>query len=423
MTIQTACLIETLHALGAKVRWCSCNIFSTQDHAAAAIVAAKTGVVFAWKGETCEEYWNLTLKCLTWENGEGPDMIVDDGGDASILLIEGLAAEKKFAETGKLTPPVRGESEDEYYLYVTINKCLENDKQCFTKLTKNLKGVSEETTTGVARLYKLEQEGKLLCPFINVNDSVTKSKFDNIYGCKHSLIDGIYRATDVMVSGKKVLIAGYGDVGKGCAQAMKGAGSRVYVSEIDPICALQACMEGFEVVRLEDVVDKMDIFITATGNRDIIMASDMSKMKHNAIVGNIGHFDNEIDLNGLQAYPGIKRINIKPQVDQFEFQDGHAIILLAEGRLLNLGCATGHPSFVMSASFTNQTLAQLEIWENKDKGTYGNKVYKLPKVLDEKVARLHLGAFDAKLTLMKEHQSKYIGIDVQGPYKKEDYKY
>ena len=331
MTIQTACLIETLHALGAKVRWCSCNIFSTQDHAAAAIVAAKTATVFAWKGESCEEYWKLTLNCLTWENGEGPDMIVDDGGDATILLIEGLAAEKKFAETGKLKEPVRGESEDEYFLYVTINKCLEKDKHAFTKLTKNLKGVSEETTTGVARLYKLEKEGKLLCPFINVNDSVTKAKFDNIYGCKHSLIDGIYRATDVMVSGKKVLIHGYGDVGKGCAQAMKGAGSRVYIAEIDPICALQACMEGFEVVRMEDVIDKMDIFITATGNRDIIMAKDMSKMKHNAIVGNIGHFDNEIDLNGLMNYPGIKRINIKPQVDQFEFQDGHAIILLAEG--------------------------------------------------------------------------------------------
>ncbi len=331
MTIQTACLIETLHALGAKIRWCSCNIFSTQDQAAAAIVEAKTAEVFAWKGETCEEYWQLTADCLTWEDGKGPEMIVDDGGDATILLIEGLKHEKQFKETGKLVEPTRGESEDEYYLYVTINNILKKDKDAFTKLTADLKGVSEETTTGVARLYKLEAEGKLICPFINVNDSVTKSKFDNIYGCKHSLVDGINRATDVMIAGKKVLICGYGDVGKGCAQSMRGAGARVYISEIDPICALQACMEGFEVVTVDDVIDKMDIFVTATGNKSILTALQMSKMKNDAIVGNIGHFDNEIDLHGLINFPGCKRINIKPQVDKFTFEHGRSIILLAEG--------------------------------------------------------------------------------------------
>ena len=330
MTIQTACLIETLHALGAKVRWCSCNIFSTQDHAAAAIVEAKTADVFAWKGETLEEYWELTNSCLNW-GGEGPDLIVDDGGDATLYLIYGKEAEKKLKETGELVEPVRGISEDEYWLFKTIVKYLKQDKDYFSNLTKNLKGVSEETTTGVARLYKLEKEGRLICPFINVNDSVTKSKFDNIYGCQHSLIDGLNRATDVMISGKKVLICGFGDVGKGCAKAMKGAGARVYITEIDPICALQACMEGIEVVRLLDVVDQMDIFITATGNKDIIKVADMAKMKNNAIVGNIGHFDNEIETEGLKASPNVTRINIKPQVDKFTWEDGHSIILLAEG--------------------------------------------------------------------------------------------
>lgn len=350
-------------------------------------------------------------------------MIVDDGGDATIFLIEGLAAEKTLEASGTLRDPVKGESEDEYYLHVTIKKCLEKDKNYFSKLTADLKGVSEETTTGVARLYKLEEEGKLICPFINVNDSVTKSKFDNIYGCKHSLIDGINRATDVMIAGKKVLICGFGDVGKGCAQSMRGAGARVYVTEIDPICALQACMEGYEVVTVDEVLSKMDIFITATGNKGIITAEHMSKMKNDAIVGNIGHFDNEIDLNGLLKFPGIKRINIKPQVDKFTFEDGHSIVLLAEGRLLNLGCATGHPSFVMSASFTNQTIAQIELWENKTHKKYENKVYKLPKVLDEKVARLHLAHFDAHLTVMSTEQVNYVGIPQEGPFKKDDYRY
>ena len=331
VTIQTACLVETLGALGAKLRWCSCNIFSTQDQAAAALVEAKSAEVFAWKGETCEEYWDLTDSCLNW-GGEGPDLIVDDGGDATIYLIYGLETEKKFKETGQLVEPERNAyCEDEYWLLKTIKKNVEKDKNYFSNLTKNLKGVSEETTTGVARLYRLEKEGKLLCPFINVNDSVTKSKFDNIYGCKHSLVDGINRATDVMISGKKVLICGYGDVGKGCAQSMRGSGARVYVTEIDPICALQACMEGYEVVRIEDVIDKMDIFITATGNRDIIKADHMAKMKNNAIVGNIGHFDNEIETEKLKTLPNITRTNIKPQVDKFTWDDGHSIILLAEG--------------------------------------------------------------------------------------------
>jgi adenosylhomocysteinase len=331
MTIQTAVLIETLTTLGAQVRWCSCNIFSTQDHAASAIAEAKTAVVFAWKGETLEEYWKLTIDCLEWGNGEGPDQIVDDGGDATIICIEGLAAEKKFLVTNELVEPARGGSEDEFWLYQTINDCLRKDKNYFSKLTKNLKGVSEETTTGVARLYKLAQENKLLCPAINVNDSVTKSKFDNIYGCKHSLVDGLNRATDVMICGKKVLVCGFGDVGKGCAQAMRGSGARVYITEVDPICALQACMEGYEVVRIEDVLSSIDIYVTATGNKRIITLDHMSKMKNNAIVGNIGHFDNEIETDNLKSNPDITRINIKPQVDKFTFKDGHSIILLAEG--------------------------------------------------------------------------------------------
>lgn len=333
MTIQTGVLIETLQQLGASVRWCSCNIFSTQDHAAAAIAEAGSGVVFAWKGETLEEYWNLTINCLTWENGEGPDQIVDDGGDATIICIEGLAAEKAYSVTKELPEPSRELSEDEYELRRTINRCILKDPQFFSKLTKNLTGISEETTTGVARLYKLENEGKLQCPCFNVNDSVTKTKFDNIYGCKHSLVDGLNRATDVMISGKKVLICGFGDVGKGSAQAMRGSGARVYISECDPICALQACMEGFEVVRVNDVLEQMDIYITATGNKRIITVDHMRKMKNNAIVGNIGHFDNEIETEFLKKDPTIKRINIKPQVDKFTFEDGHSIILLAEGTI------------------------------------------------------------------------------------------
>ena len=420
MTIQTACLIETLHALGARVRWCSCNIFSTQDHAAAAIAKADTAKVFAWKGETIEEYWKLTKDCLTWEDGKGPELIVDDGGDATLFMIEGLITEKKLANGEEVKLPERSTlSEDEYYLYKTIYDSLQEDKEYFSKLTKDLRGISEETTTGVARLYKLMDQNKLICPCINVNDSVTKSKFDNIYGCKHSLIDGINRATDVMIAGKKVLIAGFGDVGKGCAQAMRGAGARVYVSEVDPICALQACMEGYEVVTLEEFVSKGDIFVTATGNKNIIMAEHMAKMKNNAIVGNIGHFDNEVDFEGLKKYPGVTRINIKPQVDKFTFEDNHSVIILAEGRLLNLGCATGHPSLVMSASFTNQTLAQLELWDNINTKKYENKVYKLPKILDEKVARLHLKTFSANLTILDADQADYIGVEVEGPYKKE----
>lgn len=424
MTIQTAGLIETLHCLGARVRWCSCNIFSTQDEAAAAIVKAGTATVFAWKGETLEEYWNLTKQCLTWEDGKGPELIVDDGGDATIFLIEGLALEKRLANGEELVPPVRGESDDEYYLYLTIHKSLQEDKTFFSKLTKDLKGISEETTTGVARLYKLHEQNKLICPTINVNDSVTKSKFDNVYGCKHSVIDGLNRATDVMIAGKKVLICGFGDVGKGCAQAMRGAGARVFITEVDPICALQACMEGYEVVTMEEIVHKIDIFISATGNKDIIRLEHMVKMKNNAIVSNIGHFDNEIEYEPLKKHAGIVRTTIKPQVDKFTFQeDGHSIIILAEGRLMNLGCATGHPSLVMSASFTNQTLAQLELWENVQTNKYTVGVHNLPKVLDERVARLHLPAFNAHLTVLKEDQAKYIDVPVEGPFKKTEYKY
>lgn len=379
-----------------------------------------------------EEYWNLTVDCLTWEDGKGPELIVDDGGDATLLCIYGLEKEREFEKTGVLVDPIReSQSEDEYYLFKTINDCLKKDNKFFSKLTKDLRGVSEETTTGVARLYKLQAEEKLFFPCINVNDSVTKSKFDNIYGCKHSLVDGINRATDVMIAGKKVLVFGYGDVGKGCCQSMVGSGARVYVAEVDPICALQACMEGYEVVRIEDVIGEIDIFITATGNKDIIKAEHMAKMKNNAIVGNIGHFDNEIEYDALKKWPGVKRTNIKPQVDKFTFETGNSVIILAEGkffyfisgRLLNLGCATGHPSFVMSTSFANQTLAQLELWENVTTNKYNNAVYKLPRILDEKVARLHLTHFDAKLTILHQEQADYIGVNVEGPYKKEDYRY
>lgn len=424
MTIQTAVLIETLKACGAdSIRWCSCNIFSTQDHAASAIAKANTATVFAWKGETLREYWECTVNALTFPDGEGPSLIVDDGGDATLFLLEGLKCEKTFEKTNELPHPESVHSDDERELYQLIKECLQKDNKVFTKLTKHLKGVSEETTTGVMRLYQLEAKGQLKFPAINVNDSVTKSKFDNIYGCRHSLPDGIMRATDVMIAGKKVLICGYGDVGKGCASAMKGCGARVYVTEIDPICALQATMEGYQVVRLQSVLSEMDIIVTSTGNRSVVMVEDMAKMKNNAIVGNIGHFDNEIDMAGLKNYPGIQHMNIKPQVDKWTFPDGHSVIILAEGRLLNLGCATGHPSFVMSNSFTNQVMAQIELWTYKDSQKYENKVYKLSKELDEKVARLHLKALGAELTILSQDQADYIGVTINGPYKKEDYRY
>merc|ERR1711966_186835 len=388
MTIQTGVLIETLQQLGADVRWVSCNIFSTQDHAAAAIVRAGTANIFAWKGETLEEYWWCTDKALTWPDGEGMDQIVDDGGDATLLLHEGKKFEAVFAKNGSLPDPASTDNAEFKCVLSTIAGSIKKDKTRFTRMVDRMVGVSEETTTGVHRLIQMADKGELMFPAINVNDCVTKSKFDNVYGCRHSLPDGIMRATDVMLAGKKVVICGFGDVGKGCAQAMRAQGARTVVSEIDPICALQACMEGYPVVTLDEVVSSVDVIITTTGNVGIIMVDDMVKMKNNCIVGNIGHFDNEIDMAGLEGYAGVKRINIKPQVDRFVFQDGHGVIILASGRLLNLGCATGHPSFVMSCSFTNQALAQLELWKEKDSDKYENKVYVLPKNLDEKVARL-----------------------------------
>jgi len=425
MTIQTAVLIETLKALGAEVRWCSCNIFSTQDHAAAAIARDGSAAVFAWKGETLEEYWECTLNAITWpvdEKGDGCDLIVDDGGDLTLLIHEGVKAEKIYAETGVLPDPDSTDNAEFKIVLALIARELPKNPTKYTKCAARCVGVSEETTTGVHRLYVMSQKNELLFPAINVNDSVTKSKFDNLYGCKHSLPDGLCRATDVMIAGKRVVICGYGDVGKGCAQAMKAAGAIVYVTEVDPICALQAAMEGFSVVRLNSVVGTADIFITTTGNKDIIMATDMAKMKNNAIVGNIGHFDNEIDM--LNLMKATKRENIKPQVDRFIFEDGHAVIILAEGRLLNLGCATGHPSFVMSSSFTNQTLAQIELWVNKGTGKYeANKVYILPKHLDEKVARLHLGSLGVELTELSKDQADYIGVPVTGPFKPAHYRY
>jgi len=423
MTIQTAVLIETLEKLGATVRWCSCNIFSTQDHAAAAIAKAGTANVFAWKGESLEEYWWCTMQALTWPGASGPTIIVDDGGDATLLIHEGVKAEKEFAATGKKPDPATSDHAEFKYILTCIRDQLEKDPQFWTKMAAELKGVSEETTTGVHRLYDMEKAGSLLVPCINVNDCVTKSKFDNVYGCRHSLPDGIMRATDVMLSGKKVLICGYGDVGKGCAQAMRAQGARTVVSEIDPICALQACMEGYPVVTLEEVLSTIDVVITTTGNVGIILVEHMAKMKNNCIVGNIGHFDNEIDMAGLEKYPGIKRNNIKPQVDRWVFPDGHGIIVLAEGRLLNLGCATGHPSFVMSCSFTNQALAQIELWKERDTKKYENKVYLLPKELDEKVARLHLAHLDAHLTSMRPDQIKYMGVKPEGPFKPAAYRY
>mmetsp|Transcript_20452 Transcript_20452/g.69486 ORF Transcript_20452/g.69486 Transcript_20452/m.69486 type:complete len:499 (-) Transcript_20452:321-1817(-) len=426
MTIQTAVLIETLKALGAEVRWCSCNIFSTQDHAAAAIARDGSAAVFAWKGESLEEYWECTLNAVVWPEadgaGHGPDIIVDDGGDMTLLIHEGFKAENAYAADGTLPDPNSTDNEEFKIVLGLIRRELPKDPQRWHRMAERCMGVSEETTTGVHRLYQMEKNGELLFPAINVNDSVTKSKFDNLYGCKHSLPDGIYRATDVMLAGKRAVVCGYGDVGKGSAQALKAAGAVVYVTEIDPICALQAAMEGFRVVRLETMVAEADVFITTTGNKGIIRLEHMQAMKNNAIVGNIGHFDNEIEMAELMA--ATERTNIKPQVDRFVFPDGHGVIVLAEGRLLNLGCATGHPSFVMSNSFTNQTLAQLELWKERQSGKYERgHVYVLPKELDEKVARLHLDALGVELTEMSSEQSEYVGIPVGGPYKPAHYRY
>ena len=413
MTIQTAVLIETLVELGADVRWASCNIFSTQDHAAAAI--AEKGIpVFAWKGETLKEYWWCTERALDFGNGLGPNVIVDDGGDATMMIHLGYQAEENAALLEK-----QSEAEDEIQLMLALKNILKSDPERWHRISKDIVGVSEETTTGVHRLYQMKEEGSLLFPAINVNDSVTKSKFDNLYGCRESLADGIKRATDVMVAGKVVVVAGYGDVGKGCANSMRGYGARVIVTEIDPICALQAAMEGYEVTTMDDAVKEGNIFVTTTGNKDIITANHMAQMKDQAIVCNIGHFDNEIQVSKLEAWPGIKKLNIKPQVDKFIYEDGKAIYLLAEGRLVNLGCATGHPSFVMSNSFTNQTLAQIELFTKK----YDTDVYRLPKHLDEEVARLHLEQIGVKLTKLSKDQADYIGVPVNGPYKPEHYRY
>ncbi|MCX7709714.1 MAG: adenosylhomocysteinase [Clostridia bacterium] len=415
MTIQTAVLIETLVALGANVRWASCNIFSTQDHAAAAI--AKAGVpVFAWKGETLEEYWWCTEQMLTFPGGLGPQLIVDDGGDATLLIHRGYKAEDDAS--------ILDEPTDNHELQIInalLKESLKKDSQRWHKVVKEWKGVSEETTTGVHRLYQMVERGELLVPAINVNDSVTKSKFDNLYGCRESLVDGIKRATDVMIAGKVAVVCGYGDVGKGSAQSLQGLGARVIVTEVDPICALQAAMAGYEVKTVEDTLGIGDIYVTTTGNKDIITIDHMKKMKDQAIVCNIGHFDNEIQMSKLNNYPGIKKVNIKPQVDKYIFPEGHEIFILAEGRLVNLGCATGHPSFVMSNSFSNQTLAQIDLWKNKDK--YEPKVYILPKHLDEEVARLHLEKIGAKLTKLTKEQADYIGVPVEGPYKPDHYKY
>ncbi|KAM3357069.1 hypothetical protein P3S68_023783 [Capsicum galapagoense] len=423
MNISTAVLIETLTALGAEVRWCSCNIFSTQDHTAAA-VARDSAAVFAWKGETLQEYWWCTERALDWGPGGGPDLIVDDGGDATLLIHEGVKAEEEFAKNGTVPDPSSTDNVEFQLVLGIIKESLKVDPLRYTRMKERLVGVSEETTTGVKRLYQMQANGTLLFPAINVNDSVTKRKFDNVYGCRHSLPDGLMRATDVMIAGKVAFIAGYGDVGKGCAAAMKQAGARVIVSEIDPICALQATMEGLQVLPLEDVVSDVDIFVTTTGNKDIIMVDHMRKMKNNAIVCNIGHFDNEIDMHGLETFPGVKRITIKPQTDRWVFPDTNSgIIVLAEGHAVNLGCATGHPSFVMSCSFTNQVIAQLELWNEKSSGKYEKKVYVLPKHLDEKVATLHLGKLGAKLTKLTKEQADYISVSVEGPYKPAHYRY
>jgi adenosylhomocysteinase len=417
MTIQTAILIETLVELGAKVRWASCNIYSTQDHAAAAI--AKAGVpVFAWKGETLEEYWWCTLQALTWENGNGPDLLVDDGGDATLLIHEGYRFEEEYNKTGVL-PQVTTDNKELAIVHNLLIDELKKDPQKWHRMAECIKGVSEETTTGVHRLYLMKEAGTLLFPAINVNDSVTKSKFDNLYGCRESLADGIKRGTETMVAGKVVVVCGYGDVGKGCAQSMRGFGARVIITEIDPICALQAAMEGFEVSTVEAAISEADIFVTATGNCDVITVEHMQKMKDQTIICNIGHFDNEIQVDALYNLPGIRKLNVKPQVDQIFFPDGHSIILLSEGRLVNLGNATGHPSFVMSCSFTNQVLAQLTLWKVK----HEKEVYLLPKNLDEEVARLHLGKLGVKLTRLTQKQSEYTTIPVDGPYKPNTYRY
>ena len=425
MTIQTAVLAETLAELGAAVRWASCNIFSTQDHAAAALAVGKTGTaarpagipVFAWKGETLEEYWECTDRALDFGAGLGPTQIVDDGGDATLLIHKGV----EFEAAGKVPSPASADSEEYAVILKLLARTLKATPKRWTNVAKACAGVTEETTTGVHRLYEMQKAGTLLFPAINVNDSVTKSKFDNLYGCRHSLIDGLNRATDVMLSGKACVVLGYGDVGKGCAQALKGQGARVVVTEIDPINALQATMEGYQVVRLEDVVKTADLFITATGNLDVITVDHMAKMKDCAIVGNIGHFDNEIDIAGLKKVAGLKRVNIKPQYDAFVFPDGHRVLILAEGRLLNLGCATGHPSFVMSASFTNQTMAQIELATNR--AHYEKKVYVLPKHLDEKVASLHLEQLGARLTKLSPKQAQYLGVKPTGPFKPDHYRY
>ena len=426
MTVQTAILIETLVDLGADVRWVSCNIFSTQDHAAAAIVVGRDGTVdnpkgtpvFAWKGESLEEYWWCTEQAMKWPDGSGPDLIVDDGGDATLLVHKGAEYEKAGA-VPDFDP--KNDPEEWGVILGLLRSEIKKDPTRWTKVAAKIKGVSEETTTGVHRLYQMQEDGSLLFPAFNVNDSVTKSKFDNVYGCRHSLPDGINRATDVMIGGKVAVICGFGEVGKGSAQALRGQGCRVIINEIDPICALQAVMEGYEVKPLEDVVGIADIFISTTGNFNVITVDHMAKMKDKAIVGNIGHFDNEIDMAGLKNFKGIKTINIKPQYDEWIFPDGHSVMILAEGRLLNLGCATGHPSFVMSASFTNQVLAQLELHLNNDK--YKNEVYMLPKILDEEVARLHLGQLGVKLTTLTKEQADYIGVPIGGPYKPEHYRY
>jgi adenosylhomocysteinase len=425
MTIQTAVLIETLTALGAEVRWCSCNIFSTQDHAAAAVVVGPNGTpedpqgvpVFAWKGETLEEYWWASEQAAVWPGGGGPNMILDDGGDVTMLVHKGL----EYELAGVVPDPAQAESEEFTVFLTLLQQSLADDPQRWTKIAGEIKGVTEETTTGVHRLYQMQEAGTLLFPAINVNDSVTKSKFDNLYGCRHSLIDGLNRATDVMIGGKVGVVCGFGDVGKGCSESLRGQGARVIVTEIDPICALQAAMQGYQVATLEDVVETADIFITTTGNVNIITAEQMGRMKHQAIVANIGHFDNELDMAGLAAVPGITKVNVKPQVDEWQFADGHSVIVLSEGRLMNLGNATGHPSFVMSNSFTNQTIAQIELWTKNEE--YEKQVYVLPKLLDEKVARLHLAALGIHLTELRPEQAAYIGVPVEGPYKPDHYRY
>jgi adenosylhomocysteinase len=425
MTIQTAVLIETLVALGAQVRWASCNIFSTQDHAAAAVAVGPNGTpedpqgvpVFAWKGETLEEYWWCTEQIVNWGDGQGPNMILDDGGDVTLLVHNGV----EFEKAGAVPDATDADPEEWHVVVDVLKRSLAEDAQRYTRIAAGIKGVTEETTTGVHRLYEFARDGKLLFPAINVNDSVTKSKFDNKYGCRHSLIDGINRATDVLIGGKVAVVFGYGDVGKGCAESLRGQGARVIITEIDPICALQAAMDGYQVTTLDEVVETADIFITSTGNKDIVTAADMARMKHQAIVGNIGHFDNELDMAGLAKVPGIVKNEVKPQVHEWVFPDGHSIIVLSEGRLLNLGNATGHPSFVMSNSFANQTIAQIELFTKTHE--YAKQVYVLPKHLDEKVARMHLAALGVKLTELTKEQADYIGVPVEGPYKSDHYRY